>query len=58
MRDAAGPCPALLWALPKIAGSFDAIADPLNPMFDFTQTQGNNATPGPDHRTACPGPPR
>jgi len=32
------------WALPKIDGSFDAIAGPLNPMFDFTQKQGNNAT--------------
>ncbi len=32
------------WKLPRIDGSFDAIAGPLNPMFDFSQPQGNNAT--------------
>jgi len=44
------------WALPKIAGSFDAIAGPLNPMFDFTQTQGNNATLFLDPTTGQPAP--
>ena len=32
------------WRLPRIAGSFDAIAGPLDKMFDFTDRNGENRT--------------
>jgi phospholipase C len=31
------------WQLPRIAGSFDSIAGPLNHMFDFDHKHGQNA---------------
>jgi len=44
------------WRLPKIAGSFDTIAGPLNPMFDFSSPQGRNATLLLDPTTGQPAP--
>jgi len=32
------------WSLPRIAGSFDALAGPLNNMFDFHGKHGDNTT--------------
>ena len=31
------------WHLPRIAGSSDALAGPLNKMFNFNSSHGNNA---------------
>ncbi len=42
------------WQLPRINGSFDAIAGPIDPMFDFSQAQGSNATLFLDPNTGQP----